>query len=287
MSAEGTPLEEEHTEEEANQTCKCGQKHNRAQKPSANDIVRLACVMTCNEHRKLVTETIFRGLGRRDLDNPDRELPWDTLAKTFMDEDFCPELTVLDERITAGSTDLEPGLPPIHTRNGARLKVWSDDLKKKITVWQDKFDRSGQNDPEKRWEFMGQNPNRAHYAFWLIIVDAGILEGFVRLTGEDGAEEGLGEQPKKKNSSGGKRNRSSTATAQSSSQEDQQKIMEGALTFLNGQNKQETPGSAELALKKQRSELLLGVLSGQGVDEETKELCNDLLKKELKATFLM
>eukprot|EP00976_Prorocentrum_cordatum_P000251 5369-Prorocentrum_minimum.AAC.1 len=111
---------------------------------------------------------------------------------------------------------------------------------------------------------MGQNPNRAHYAFWLIIIDAGILEGFVRLTGEDGAEEGLGEQPKKKNYSGGKRNRLSTATVQSSLQDDQQKIVEGALTFLNGQNKQETPGSVELALKKQRSELLLGVLSGQG-----------------------
>eukprot|EP00976_Prorocentrum_cordatum_P074362 1181490-Prorocentrum_minimum.AAC.1 len=278
-----TPDEDAAIEEEPS-ACKCGTKHSQQPRNTADDLVRLALTLASNELRSLVLDTIFRGLTRTELDDPNREDPWQQVCNLFMDDEFQPEMPLDDAHLHTGK-ELHPELPPLHTRTPAILKTWTQRVKKELTVWNNKYQQSGQNDPDKRWDFVA-NGNKAYYAFWLILDTAGILDGFVRLLEEDAqAEEGIdgSQRPNAKSKKQPHHKKRDSSNASSSHGEEERALLKGAAQFLCNQNAPTV--DLDIQNKKAKVDMLVQIAGAEGVDQKTKDLSNTFLQTLMMETF--
>ena len=278
--------------------CKCGKKHGTQASPNPrgtkDELMRLGMVLVDNSMRVYV-ERLFRPKTRRELDDKNAPADWFYLTELYNSEDFHPEMNFQDVHTTdiQCKHKLHPETVPEHTRSSKILKEWFTKLRQNLTMWNVNFEASGQNDPERMWDFVKSNKVQ-DYAVWHTLKDYNILDQMLRTLDADAQiDEGSGGPstlaPPAQNK---KRQRKSDTppprnTGNASAGDARDAVLLGAANYLASQAPQVPAPSADPTFQKAEddSRLLLSIASSAGATQDTKDMANNYIMDLMRNRF--
>jgi hypothetical protein len=253
--------------------------------------MRLAMVLIDNTMR-IYVERLFRPKTRRELDDKNAPNEWFYLAELYNAEDFKPEMNFADEHTVdaKGRNILHPEDIPPHTRSPAILKEWFTKLRSNLTVWNVKFEASGQNDPESMMQFVTTHKVQ-DYAAWHTLKHYNLLDQMLRTMDASAQfDEGSG-GPSTRNPPAKKKKRSRNSgtpppldTGKARVGDARDAVLLGAANYLASQVPQ-VPAPPADQKTKDDTELLLSIASSAGSTAENKEMANNYLADLMRARF--